>query len=96
MAVQSFPKDKNQQVEHLNVPYARVIVPNLVGLNNVIAQATLDGQGLRPDEKYFVDTAGTGGVVIAQAVPSGKRIRFKTFNWDFKFRQFSIQQSSLT
>ncbi len=78
MAVQSFPKDKNQQVEHLNVPYARVIVPNLVGLNNIVAQQELDGQGLRAEEKYFVDTSGTGGVVIAQAVPAGKRIRFKT------------------
>jgi beta-lactam-binding protein with PASTA domain len=78
LAVQSFPKDKNQQVEHLNVPYARVIVPNLIGLNSVVAQQELDGQGLRADEKYFVDTSGTGGVVIAQAVPAGKRIRFKT------------------
>jgi beta-lactam-binding protein with PASTA domain len=78
LAVQSFPKDKNQQVEHLNVPYARVIVPNLIGLNNIVAQIELDGQGLRADEKYFVDTSGTGGVVIAQAVPAGKRIRFKT------------------
>jgi beta-lactam-binding protein with PASTA domain len=78
LAVQSFPKDRNQQVEHLNVPYARVIVPNLVGLNNVVAQQELDGQGLRSDERYFVDTSGTGGVVISQAVPAGKRIRFKT------------------
>ena len=77
MAVQSFPKDKNQSLEHLNTPYARVIVPNIVGLLNTTAQAELDSNGLRPSEEYFSAETGAPGIVIDQDIAPGKRARFR-------------------